>query len=76
MYAPIPLKAQAWWGTKREDIPDGLHPRRHGTRRGPPSVLSLQTERAILALGVANLGTGPAGRSTGAAGARVPAPAR
>jgi transposase InsO family protein len=30
--------------------PDGLHPRRRGPRRGRPSLLSVQAERAILAL--------------------------
>jgi transposase-like protein len=29
---------------------DGLHPRRQGPRRGRPPLLSLQDERAILAL--------------------------
>ena len=31
----------------------GLHPRRHGPRRGRPSALSLQAERAVLALALA-----------------------
>jgi len=38
----------------------GLHPRRHGPRRGRPSSLSLQTERAILALALAWPTWGPA----------------
>ena len=33
--------------------PDGLHPRRLGPRRGRPPLLSLQAERAILALALA-----------------------
>jgi transposase InsO family protein len=40
--------------------PDGLHPRRHGPRRGRPSVLSVQAERAILALALAWPTWGPA----------------
>lgn len=38
----------------------GLHPRRHGPRRGRPSMLSLQAERAILALALAWPTWGPA----------------
>ncbi len=38
----------------------GLHPRRHGPRRGRPSILSVQTERAILALALAWPTWGPA----------------
>ncbi|MDR7492370.1 MAG: helix-turn-helix domain-containing protein, partial [Armatimonadota bacterium] len=33
--------------------PEGLHPRRRGPRRGRPSPLSVQAERAILALALA-----------------------
>ena len=40
--------------------PDGLHPRRHGPRRGRPPTLSLQVERAILALALAWPTWGPA----------------
>lgn len=40
--------------------PDGLHPRRHGPRRGRPSTLSVQAERAILALALAWPTWGPA----------------
>ncbi len=40
--------------------PDGLHPRRRGPRRGRPSTLSLQAERAILALALAWPTWGPA----------------
>lgn len=32
--------------------PDGLHPRRHGARPGRPPMLSVQAERAILALAI------------------------
>ncbi len=39
---------------------DGLHPRRHGPRRGRPSALSLQAERTILALALAWPTWGPA----------------
>lgn len=39
---------------------DGLHPRRQGARRGRPSRLSLQDERAILALALAWPTWGPA----------------
>ena len=38
----------------------GLHPRRPGPRRGRPSILSLQVERAILALALAWPTWGPA----------------
>lgn len=40
--------------------PDGLHPHRHGPRRGRPSTLSLEAERAILALALAWPTWGPA----------------
>lgn len=39
---------------------DGLHPRRLGPRRGRPPMLSVQTERAILALALAWPTWGPA----------------
>jgi transposase len=38
----------------------GLHPRRHSPRRGRPSALTVQTERAILALALAWPTWGPA----------------
>ncbi len=40
--------------------PDGLHPRRQGPRRGRPSCLSVQAERAIVALALAWPTWGPA----------------
>ncbi len=40
--------------------PDGLHPRRQGARPGRPSLLSVQAERAILALALAWPTWGPA----------------
>ncbi|MDR7545641.1 MAG: helix-turn-helix domain-containing protein, partial [Armatimonadota bacterium] len=40
--------------------PDGLHPRRQGPRRGRPPALSVQVERAILALALAWPTWGPA----------------
>jgi hypothetical protein len=40
--------------------PDGLHPRRLGLRRGRPPLLSVQAERAILALALAWPTCGPA----------------